>query len=155
MPTESNFWKQLKRNLPKKTFVQRLENKSGGGVPDVFALVDGLPVWLELKVAKSNKVIISPHQIAWHVAHPKNTFILAEALGPRLVKLFHGSKGGKSFFLVRGASAKDLFLFGGEHGSELLRLGLPLLEDQGSRFEDFATLFETLRADLRPYYNSL
>ena len=135
MPTESNFWKQLKRNLPKKTFVQRLENKSGGGVPDVFALVDGLPVWLELKVSKNNRVIISPHQIAWHMSY--------------------FSKGGKSFFLVRGASAKDLYLFGGEHGSELLRLGLPLLEDQGSRFEDFATLFETLRADLRPYYNSL
>jgi len=47
---------------------------------------------LELKVTKGNKLKFSPHQIAFHVAHPYNTFIIAEALGPRLVKLFHGSR---------------------------------------------------------------
>jgi len=47
---------------------------------------------VELKVTKGNKLKFSPHQIAFHVAHPKNTFILAEALGPRLVKLFPGSR---------------------------------------------------------------
>ncbi len=47
---------------------------------------------VELKVTKGNKLKFSPHQIAFHVAHPHNTFILAEALGPRLVKLFHGSR---------------------------------------------------------------
>jgi len=30
--------------------------------------------------------------IAFHVAHPKNTFIIAETLGPRSVKLFRGSR---------------------------------------------------------------
>jgi hypothetical protein len=47
---------------------------------------------VELKVTRGNKLKFSPHQIAWHVAHPQNTFILAEALGPRLVKLFPGSR---------------------------------------------------------------
>ena len=49
---------------------------------------------VELKVTSGNKIKFSPHQIAWHLAHPHNTFIIAEALGPRLVKLFpvvHGS----------------------------------------------------------------
>jgi len=46
---------------------------------------------VELKVTKGNKLKFSPHQIAFHVAHPQNTFIIAEALGPRLVKLFPGS----------------------------------------------------------------
>ena len=46
---------------------------------------------IELKVTKSNKVRFSPHQIAFHVKHPKNTFIMVEALGPSTVKLFPGS----------------------------------------------------------------
>ena len=46
---------------------------------------------VELKVTKSNKVRLSPHQIAFHVKHPKNSFILVEALGQRSVKLFPGT----------------------------------------------------------------
>ena len=46
---------------------------------------------VELKVTKSNKVRFSPHQIAFHVKHPKNSFILVEHLGQRSVKLFSGS----------------------------------------------------------------
>ena len=41
---------------------------------------------VELKVTKSNKVRFSPHQIAFHVDHPKNSFILVEALDPRSAK---------------------------------------------------------------------
>ena len=49
-----------------------------------------------LKVTKSNKVKFSPHQIAFHVKHPRNTFILVETLDPRSSKhveyyLFPGS----------------------------------------------------------------
>ena len=44
------------------------------------------------KVTKSNKVTFSPHQIAFHVKHPHNTFIIIEALGPCTVKLFRGSR---------------------------------------------------------------
>ena len=46
---------------------------------------------VELKVTKSNKIRFSPHQIAFHVKHPNNTFILVEHLGQRSVKLFPGS----------------------------------------------------------------
>jgi hypothetical protein len=46
---------------------------------------------VELKVARSNKVRFSPHQISFHKSHPKNTFILIRALGPRSLKLVPGS----------------------------------------------------------------
>jgi hypothetical protein len=46
---------------------------------------------VELKVTKSNKVRLSPHQIAFHVKHPNNSFILVEHLGSGTVKLFPGS----------------------------------------------------------------
>ena len=50
---------------------------------------------VELKVTKGRKLKFSPHQIAWHVQHPKNSFILAEARGPRsskLIQMFPGSR---------------------------------------------------------------
>jgi hypothetical protein len=37
---------------------------------------------IELKVTKSKKVRFSPHQIAFHLRHPTNTFIMVQALGP-------------------------------------------------------------------------
>ena len=46
---------------------------------------------LELKVTKGNKVRFSPHQISFHVKHPKNTFILvACTLDRGLVRLYPG-----------------------------------------------------------------
>ena len=46
---------------------------------------------LELKVTKGNKIRFSPHQIAFHVKHPKNTFILvACTLDRGLVRLYPG-----------------------------------------------------------------
>ena len=47
---------------------------------------------IELKVTKGNKVKFSPHQIAFHIKHPHNTFIMVEALGSGTVKLFRGSR---------------------------------------------------------------
>ena len=96
---------------PKNTWVQKLNyiknlrpkplELSGHGLKTLAYLVlpdllgyntSGHFFTVELKITRANKLKFSPHQIAFHVAHPKNTFILAEALGPRLVKLFHGSR---------------------------------------------------------------
>mgnify|MGYP000480594125 CR=1 FL=1 len=46
----------------------------------------------ELKVTKTNKITISPHQIAFHLIHPHNTFILVKALLSKEVKLYEGSR---------------------------------------------------------------
>ena len=44
---------------------------------------------IELKVTSGNKIKFSPHQISFHVRHPHNTFIIAEALGSRSEKLIY------------------------------------------------------------------
>jgi hypothetical protein len=50
---EANFWKSIKANAPPTTLLMRIENRHGGGVPDVHGLIDKLPFWAELKVTGS------------------------------------------------------------------------------------------------------
>ena len=48
---------------------------------------------LELKVTLGDKIRFSPHQIAFHVKHRKNTFILVACTPDRgLVRLYPGLK---------------------------------------------------------------
>ena len=92
MGPEAKLYKKLKAKTPRIIWT-RIENLSLLGCPDLLGYTNsGHFFTVELKVTRSNKLKFSPHQIAFHVAHPHNTFILAEALGPRLVKLFHGSR---------------------------------------------------------------
>jgi len=91
MGPEAKLYKKLKAKTPRIIWT-RIENLSLLGCPDLLGYTNsGHFFTVELKVTSGNKLIFSPHQIAFHVAHPHNTFILAEALGPRLVKLFPGS----------------------------------------------------------------
>ena len=46
---------------------------------------------IEFKVSKRNKVSLSPHQIAYHVKHPKNSFILVKTPEACGLKLYEGS----------------------------------------------------------------
>jgi len=92
MGPEAKLYKKLKRKLPEISWI-RLENNSLLGTPDLLACnTSGYFFTVELKVTKSNKVRFSPHQIAFHVKHPHNTFIMVEALGSGAVKLFRGSQ---------------------------------------------------------------
>ena len=92
MGPEAKLYQKLKKNTPRIIW-NRIENLSLLGMPDVLGYnTFGHFFTVELKVTRGNKLKFSPHQIAFHVAHPKNTFIIAEALGPRSVKLFRGSR---------------------------------------------------------------
>ena len=91
MGPEAKLYKKLKRSSPGIIW-NRIENLSILGMPDCLGYnSSGHFFTVELKVTRGNKLKFSAHQIAWHVAHPKNTFILAQALGPGTVKLFPGS----------------------------------------------------------------
>ena len=80
---------EVKKNTPEITWT-RLENLALPGVPDLLGYNKHQHFFtVELKVTKGNKIRFSPHQIAFHVKHPNNSFILVEALGQRSSKLFH------------------------------------------------------------------
>jgi len=92
---EQKLYKKLKAKTPKIIW-NRIENLSIPGMPDLLGYnANGHFFTVELKVTKSKKLKFSPHQIAFHVTHPNNTFILAEALGPRSRNRFHLYRGSR------------------------------------------------------------
>ena len=88
---EAKLYQRFKKATPKILW-HRIENLSLSGMPDALAYnKNHFYFTVEFKVTKSNKLRFSPLQISYHVAHPHNSFILAEALGSRTVKLYEGS----------------------------------------------------------------
>ena len=69
-----------------------MENRSLLGTPDLLAYSPNEHFFtLELKVTLGDKIRFSPHQVAFHVKHKKNTFILVACTPDRgLVRLYPG-----------------------------------------------------------------
>ena len=89
---ETKFWHELKRITPQITWT-RLENTSVFGTPDLLGYnSSGHFFTVELKVTRSSHIKFSPHQIAFHKLHPKNTFIMVKHRGSCAVKLYEGSR---------------------------------------------------------------
>jgi len=103
--TEKSLWTSLRQKLPKKSHYQRIENRVGEGMPDTYLCMDGVPIWLELKIIKNSRVRLSKSQIAWHLGHTRCN--------------------GVSFFLLHCPSKGDALLFDGGLAPEL----------QGSRID--------------------
>ena len=100
MGPEVKLYKKLKAFTPQIIW-NRIENLSLPGMPDLLGYnTSGVFFTVELKVTKGRKIRFSPHQIAWHVQHPKNSFILAEALGPRTANRFQMFRGSRIRELV-------------------------------------------------------
>ena len=92
MKPEVKLWHELKRNTSKIIWT-RLENRALFGTPDLLGYsVGGNFLTVELKVAKGNRIIFSPHQISFHMKHNLNTFILVACpLDKGKVRLYPGS----------------------------------------------------------------
>ena len=122
MKPERKFWLEVKKNTPEITWT-RLENMALPGCPDLLGYNKHQHFFtVELKVSKSNSVRLSPHQIAFHVKHPKNTFILVKSLATRDWKLYEGK-------VIRELAACGLSLEACCSGPEACRL---LLESLGA-----------------------
>ena len=92
MKPESKFYAEVKKYFKEFSLI-RLENLSVPGTPDLLVYNNsGHFFTIELKVTKSKKIRFSPHQIAFHMRHPNNTFILVKHLVSRDIKLYEGKK---------------------------------------------------------------
>tara|TARA_B100001939_G_scaffold265175_1_gene232444 strand:- start:621 stop:995 length:375 start_codon:yes stop_codon:yes gene_type:complete len=93
---ETKFWHEIRGHKSKISWT-RLENSAALGTPDLLGYNDNSTFFtVELKIKKAKKIPFSPHQISFHVRHPKNTFIMVKtqpkALGQRAIKLYEGTK---------------------------------------------------------------
>ena len=99
---ESNFGRQIMKNLPYAQWT-RIENRHGGGIPDLYGIYGGQAIWLELKCIKQNSINLSPLQISWNY----NNF----------------RHGGKNYYIVQDTRSKVLKLYDGDKGRELKEQG--------------------------------
>jgi len=97
---ETKLWREWKKFTPNISWT-RLENLSSFGTPDLLGYNKNNTFFtVELKVTRGNKIRFSPHQIAFHVRHPKNTFILVKSLAPRCEKPYRLYEGKDILLLV-------------------------------------------------------
>ena len=90
MKPETKFYGEVKKYFKEFSLI-RLENLSVPGTPDLLVYNNNRHFFtIELKVVKGRKIRFSPHQIAFHIKHPLNTFILVKHLVSRDVKLYEG-----------------------------------------------------------------
>ena len=100
---ETLFSNQLIKNL-NEVFWTRIENKHGGGVPDLYGTYNNKSAFLELKIkTKQNNVLISPLQISWNYKHFLENPI--------------------NYYLVDDPRHKRIELYDGDQGRELLKKG--------------------------------
>ena len=87
---ETQFWRNWKKNTPNIIWT-RIENTGALGTPDLLGYnKNHFFFTVELKVTKGRKIRFSPHQIAFHVRHPINSFILVQTPDACGLKLYEG-----------------------------------------------------------------
>ena len=98
---ESNFGREIKKNI--NAFWLRIENRHGGGVPDLIGIKNRVAIFLELKCIKRNSINISTLQISWNYNHFQEN--------------------GKNYYIVRDTRSKVIKLYDGDKGRELKEHG--------------------------------
>ena len=108
---ESKLWRALRDGITNIHWV-RIESWSSPGVPDLNGCAEFGEFWIELKIIKNKRIVLSPHQIAWHVTRSRH----------------HG----RSYILAREAARTPLILFSGKQAKDLADLKMgeipPILE---------------------------
>ena len=89
---ESELWQYLKKKTPDIKWT-RIENTSHLGTPDLLGYNKNKTFFtVELKVTKRHQLRFSAHQLAFHIKHSKNSFILTMQLVDEVIKLYEGNQ---------------------------------------------------------------
>ncbi len=97
--TERDLRGYLKRKLPNSTHFVPVENTSGPGTPDLNACLNGVEVWIELKI------IIGVH---------KKKFQKAFTYAQHNWLLSRSRAGGRTFLMARQVLDKEILIWSGE-----------------------------------------
>ena len=91
---ESNFGRQVMKNIDAQW--TRIENRHGGGIPDIYGIKGGVVIFLELKCIRVNSINISPLQISRNsniFKEIRKNYFLVKHIEQRIIKLYDGDKG--------------------------------------------------------------
>jgi len=91
---EARLWQALRKGVTDVHWT-RIESWSSPGVPDLNCRALFGEFWIELKVTKNNRIKLSPHQIAWHLARSRvngRSYILTREGGRDPLVLFSGNQ---------------------------------------------------------------
>jgi len=72
---ENNLWQRIKK-LKLKGQLFRIESNTINGIPDVYWLVNGKSIWIELKSNGVKNLGLSKYQINWHLSHHKKRWAI-------------------------------------------------------------------------------
>ena len=89
------MWANMRKNLPSSCHATRIENRHGGGVPDVHLAAPGVSFWVELKASNTGAVSLRPQQAAWHARQASCgglSYVLCGFAHPPYLKIWRGSE---------------------------------------------------------------
>ena len=91
---ESNFGREIMKKID--AHWMRIENRHGGGIPDLIGIKSGVVIFLELKCIRVNSINISPLQISRNsniFKEIRKNYFLVKHIEQRIIKLYDGDKG--------------------------------------------------------------
>lgn len=94
MPKETTLYQNLKKHLPQVHW-QRIESPMTQGTPDVNGCIQAQEFWLELKIARGNKIKFSNFQCNWAVkrmASGGKVFSLIQHQDNKWIRLYEGNQ---------------------------------------------------------------
>jgi len=92
MPKETTLYQSLRKNIPQVHW-QRIESPMTQGTPDVNGCIQSKEFWLELKIARGNKIKFSNFQCNWaqkRISSGGKVFALIQHNKNKWIRLYHG-----------------------------------------------------------------
>lgn len=132
---EAKLWASLRKHLPDGWSATRIEQRSGGGFPDLLMTIDGLIILVELKVFGRDGPRIGPSQIAFNYSFSRSGGLSVVLASPP-------DRRKPTFYLIKGADIMNLV-----HN--------PRPEDHGPGYEGYESLWLALRDIALEHYSGL
>lgn len=89
----------------------RIESTAGPGVPDLHGVNKGVSIWAELKVSRSNSVLLSKYQVVWANRYRKFggvSWIIVYPQTKRPPEYFSATSKKPPILIYQGSQAHDL-----------------------------------------------
>lgn len=138
----------FRQRLPMVFWTTVETGSTGAGVPDSYFICQtGRCGWIEYKATTTNRVRLSPEQIAWHTRHIRYgglSFIVTRQRKPRIN--FHRGEGCDTLYVHHGRQIEQL------RDSGVLDVPAVIVSHGGPRYWDWDAINHLLHTGEGPKY---